>query len=160
LIEAVAHNSTMATVYVAAMNLRGAWAEAPLHARKLNVTSAQSVKSAARRDFSPMTQHTYEGFPCFEAFWQAGKVFAGLDDAESRAKQRQWWQCQTKAKRRYPPAKDRRVLYADFGDGVRYDYLPSRKQVYVPRYAALIAETESLRVWSHTAQRVGEVIFV
>ncbi len=107
-----------------------------------------------------MTQHTYEGFPCFEAFWQAGKVFAGLDDAESRAKQRQWWQCQTKAKRRYPPAKDRRVLYADFGDGVRYDYLPSRKQVYVPRYAALIAETESLRVWSHTAQRVGEVIFV
>jgi hypothetical protein len=69
-------------VFIASMNLRGAWAPAPADTTKVNVTSAQGLANKNRRDFSPMTQIEggYEGFWNFEAFWQSGKVFEGISE--------------------------------------------------------------------------------
>ena len=67
-------------VYIASMNLRGSWAQAPENSVKLNVTSAQGKVNKNRRDFSPMTfvEGGYEGFCNFEAFWQSKKCLKML----------------------------------------------------------------------------------
>lgn len=122
------------------MNMRGKWAERPPNALTVNVTSAQTKTSRFRIDFSPMTLKTYEGFACFENFWQAGKVFEGIPHEQSI----EWWKKQTKGKRRYPKGKGKKVLHADFGYGKQL-YIQARKNTYIPRYNALIENTESLR---------------
>lgn len=126
-------------VYVASMNMRGKWAERPPGVLTVNVTSAQPKTSVFRIDFSPMSLKPYKGFVCFENYWQAGKVFEGIDHVESVA----WWKKQMKGKRRYPRGKGRRVLHADFGGGKSLQYVESRKQVYVPCYDELMRSTPS-----------------
>lgn len=136
-------------VYIASMNLRGAWAPMPSDSIvKLNVTSAQSKSSLARRDFSPMTacEPSYKGYPNFEAFWQSGKVFEGIDPEKVKT----FWRRvdKNKPKRRYPGSRSKRVLYAKFdGDDTSYGYIESRKCVYVPSYYDMMTTTESAIRW-------------
>ena len=128
-------------VYVASMNMRGKWAPLPHeNCQRVNVTSAQSKSSKFRLAFSPMTpiEGGYRGYLCFENYWQAGKRFEGQTEEEVEEMIR-WWKDQDKGRRRYKGSKGRRVSHAEF-DGVAYDYVESRKRVYVPHYAALVKE--------------------
>ena len=52
----------------------------------------------------------YKGYFCFENYWQAGKVFEGVNFEERR----KWWKQQTKGKRRFPNSKGMKPLYAKF----------------------------------------------
>jgi hypothetical protein len=144
------------TVYIASMNCRGTWAQAPASAAKLNVTSAQA-KNMARRDFSPMSpvEGTYKGYWNFESYWQSGKVFEDIPHDTSRT----WWLRNCEAKRRYPGSKDKRVLYAMF-DHINepLDYIESRKQVYVPEYYDLIKDREATQQWQHRVAHGNDVI--
>ena len=138
-------SSKSGDIYVASMILRGKRAELPDHlnnALKVNVTSAQRTLNQHRIDFSPMTgiEGGYKGYFCFENYWQAGKVF---EDVE-RDKQLDWWKKQPKGKRRYPNSKGKRVLHAEF-NGVEYDYVNSRKNIYVPEYYELAKNTKSMK---------------
>jgi hypothetical protein len=134
------------TVFIASKNMRGEWAPKPVGRKcaTLDVTSAQSLSSPARLDFSPMTAFSYKGFYCFENYWQAGKVYAGVD----RAKQLKWWLQEKKPHRRYPGSRGVKVQYAVFaGHGdKRYGYIESRKEVYVPEYYALVKDRNSVAV--------------
>ena len=136
---------TPGKVYVASMIMRGKRAELPKeldNAVKVNVTSAQRTNNPYRVDFSPMTAipGKYKGYHCFENYWQSGKIFQDGD----REKQLQWWKKQEKGKRRYPGSKGNRVLHAVF-NGEEYDYVNSRKYVYVPEYYEVIKNTNSLK---------------
>ena len=55
-----------------------------------------------------------------------------------------WWKAQDKGKRRYPGSKGKKVLHAIF-NGIEYDYVNSRKFVYIPEYYELIKSTQSLK---------------
>jgi hypothetical protein len=141
------------TVYIAAMNLYGARAAPPAGALSLNVTTAQKKDAIERRDFSPMAPRPYKGFACFENYWQAGKVFADVDNERVRA----WWLRETKPHRRCPLTKDKRCLHSAI-DGVVRDYITSRKEVYVPEYRALILGTEALAKWRTIAAAGRDVV--
>lgn len=134
-------------IYIASMNMRGAWAPRPEGTIPLNVTSAQGKASIHRRDFSPMSEipGRYKGFYCFENYWQSGKVFEGMSK-EDITKHQSWWRTLNEGKRKYPKAKCLRVLYSNY-DGVQRDYIQSRKEIYVKEYRALIQNTESLKKW-------------
>jgi len=126
-------------IYVASMNMRGRWAPLP-HSDcvRINVTSSQPRTSKYRLALSPMTplDGGYEGYQCFENFWQSGKRYEGQSE-EDVEKMLSWWKKQEKGKRRYTGGKGMRVTHAEFG-GKPYGYVESRKEVYVPRYAALV----------------------
>lgn len=128
-------------IYIASMNMRGKWAPTP-HADclRVNVTSAQSKESRYRHAFSPMTplESGYKGYACFENYWQAGKRYEGQTD-EDVVKMLMWWKRQDKGRRRYAGGKGKRVTHAEFG-GKNYDYVESRKEIYVPEYAALVKQ--------------------
>jgi hypothetical protein len=143
--EQMNSEKTPGKVYVASMIMRGKRAELPKeldNAVKVNVTSAQRTNNPYRVDFSPMTAipGKYKGYHCFENYWQSGKIFQDGD----REKQLQWWKKQEKGKRRYPGSKGNRVLHAVF-NGEEYDYVNSRKYVYVPEYYEVIKNTNSLK---------------
>ena len=130
-------------VYIASMNMRGKWATPPDGAIKVNVTSAQSKKGKYRLAFSPMTpiEGGYKGYWNFESFWQSGKVFEDVSIEVSK----KWWRELEAAKRRYPKSKGKKVLYAIFdGDENKYNYVESRKKVYVPQYYNLIKDKKTL----------------
>lgn len=140
-------------VYIASMNMRGKWAERPDNVLLLNVTSAQGKDNINRRDFSPMSETYYKDFWCFENYWQSGKVIENVD----REKQLVWWKKQTEGKRRYPGSKDKKVLYSEF-EGIKRDYITSRKEIYVPEYYELINKTESLKKWKEIVQSGKNVV--
>jgi len=144
-------------VYIASMNMRGAWAPRPINSIPLNVTSAQSKTSKERLAFSPMTplEGGYKGYVCFENYWQSGKVYETLD----RAKQLTWWRAQTSGKRRYPGSKGALVLHSDHGDSVMRDYITSRKEVYVPEYNELVKNSEVLGKWRDRAKTETIVVY-
>ena len=145
-------------VYVASMNMRGKWATAP-PSLKLNVTSAQSVTSKNRAAFSPMTEipdgfdptkpmaPREEKYHCFENWWQSLKKIEGVDHVQSN----QWWRKQTAPHRRFPNSKDKRKLYSLY-KGTQYNYVDSRKNIYVPQYHKYIHtrknSLESLKYYS------------
>lgn len=158
------------TVYVASMNMGGEQAPLPLGCRRLNVTSAQAKASLNRRDFSPMTPYPggYRGYWCFENYWQAGKVYEGVD----RDKQLRWMKGQTKPRRRYPGGRGKRVLHAEWDDILehavaepaadeveakqpaadevdpqQFNYVDSRKQVYVPLYYDMVKDRPQVEYW-------------
>jgi len=143
-------------VYVASMNLRGQWAQAPVGAVKVNVTSAQRLDSKNRRDFSPMTHEPYEGFWNFEAFWQSGKVFEGIDEEKVKT----FWHKVSEAKRRYPGSKGKKVLYARFEHAPeeKMDYVTSRKKVYVPRYFELMKNKEMALHWKKQVEEGKDIV--
>lgn len=129
----------MSKVYVATKSRTRAWAEAPTGCHKVDVTSAQREDRLYRRAFSPMhvADGVYEApdghaYACFEHFWQSRKVYEGI----SRDQVVDWWRAQTKAKRRYPPGRTRRVIYAtdDRWPTEKLDYIASRKRIYVIDY--------------------------
>ena len=131
----------MGRVFVASMNMRGAWAPMPHDGcSRVNVTSAQSKTSAYRLAFSPMTAIPggYKGYFCFENYWQSGKRYLGHDEKEI-GKMDVWWRKQEKGKRRYPRGKGLRITHAEF-PGVQGElgYIESRKKVYVPEYYELV----------------------
>ena len=133
------------SVYIASMNLRGIRAaKLDPESLSLNVTSAQRIASPERKDFSPMTEiaRRYKGFWCFENYWQSGKVFDGIPHETSR----KWWLALNQPKRKYPKGKGHQVLHATF-NGHQYDYIESRKSIYVPEYYRLIEHTQSLAKW-------------
>lgn len=140
-------DSSRGKIYLASMNMRGAWAQ-PISSNsiKVNVTSAQGKSSANRRDFSPMTpvDGGYKGFWNFESYWQSGKVFEDVPHDKSL----KWWKSIKEAKRRYPGSKGKKVLYAVF-EGVdgKLDYVESRKKVYVPEYTELIKNRPMVEHW-------------
>ena len=142
-------------VFIASMNMRGKWAERPVDACVLNVTSMQKKDNMERRDFSPMSEvkDGYKGFFCFENYWQSGKVYEGFD----RVKFKKWWMKQTKGKRRYPGSKGKKVLHAEFNEE-ELDYVQSRKKVYVPEYFELMNATESLKKWKNIVEKGKSVV--
>jgi len=131
---------TRGTVYVAAKNFKGVWAKRPEGVKGItvDVTSAQGKAAANRLSFSPMDMstpynHATEGtFPNFEAYWQSLKVVEGVSHSTSKL----WWKGITKAKRRHPKTKGKRVLGARHKSfpGQLLGYVDSRKNVYVPDY--------------------------
>ena len=126
-------------VYIASMNLRGAWAPCPENTTRVNVTSAQRKDHPFRLAFSPMTPivNKYKGFYCFENYWQSGKRYPDIPAKTIT----DWWKKQTKGKRRYPDGKNKKVLYAKFPHiNDNLGYIDSRKQVYVPEYYELIKD--------------------
>lgn len=145
-------------VYIASMNMRGAWAEKPPGATVINVTSAQGRNCANRLAFSPMTPtlggHGYKGFYNFEHYWQQGKVYEDIDHAISI----EWWRQQDTPKRRYPPGRGRRVLHANFGDGIQLDYIQSRKRIYVPEYFNLIKDSVQLQQYRRLVLNDHDVV--
>jgi len=144
-------------VYLASMNLRGEWAPAPAGAIKVNVTSAQGLSSKNRRDFSPMTpiEGGYKGFYNFEAFWQSGKVFEGIEEKDVK----KYWHSIKEAKRRYPNSKDKKVLYAHFEDDPEhYDYVASRKKIYVPLYFDLMKDKEMAQFWKKEVELGKDIV--
>ena len=144
-------------VYLASMNLRGEWAKSPEGATKVNVTSAQGLSSKNRRDFSPMTpvEGGYKGFYNFEAFWQSGKVFEGIKEDDVK----KYWHSIKEAKRRYPNSKDKKVLYAHFeGDPEQYDYVASRKKVYVPLYFDMMKDKEMAQFWKKEVELGKDIV--
>lgn len=137
-------NPQIKDIYIASMNMRGKWAEAPIGCKKINVTSSQAKKSKYRLAFSPMTQIEggYKGFFCFENYWQSGKRYEGITDID---KQLQWWKNQQKGRRRYPAGKNKKVLHAVYpGFKQPLTYIDSRKLVYVPEYYKLIKNNQVL----------------
>ena len=70
---------TEGKIYIASMNMRGAWASIPDEIDddhiKINVTSAQGKSNKNRLAFSPMTEivNGYKGYWNFESYWQAGQ---------------------------------------------------------------------------------------
>jgi len=144
-------------VYLASMNLRGEWAKAPEGATKVNVTSAQGLSSKNRRDFSPMTpvEGGYKGFYNFEAFWQSGKVFEGIDESDVK----KYWHSIKEAKRRYPNSKGKKVLYAHFEhDPAQYDYVTSRKKIYVPLYFDMMKDKEMAQFWKKEVELGKDIV--
>lgn len=130
-------------VYIASMNMRGKWATPPDGAIKVNVTSTHAKTSKYRLAFSPMTpiEGGYKGYWNFESYWQSGKVFEGIPLEKSN----KWWRELKEAKRRYPNSKGKKVLYSIFdGNHEKYDYVESRKKVYVPEYYNLIKDNKVL----------------
>ena len=136
-------------VHVASMNMRGQWAPCPAESTKINVTSAQGLASRNRRDFSPMTAvpGRYEGFHCFENWWQSKKVYEHVPHTITEP----WWLAQQEPHRRYPGSRDQKVLGA-LHNGVLLDYVSSRKMVYVPYYKDLIEGREMLLYWIQQVQ--------
>ena len=130
-------------VYIASMNLRGAWAPCPENTTRVNVTSAQRKDHPFRLAFSPMTPivNKYKGFYCFENYWQSGKRYPDIPAKTIT----DWWKKQTKGKRRFPDGKNKKVLYAKFPHiNDNLGYIDSRKQVYVPEYYELIKDNAVL----------------
>jgi len=142
-------------VYIASMNMRGKWADAPPNTIKVNVTSAQATLNKNRRDFSPMTEivSSYKGFWNFESYWQSGKVYEHIDHQVTL----KWWQNLKEPKRRYPNSKGKRVLYSLF-NGQKLDYISSRKQIYVPEYFQLMKNTEMAQYWKQQVQSGKNIV--
>lgn len=145
-------------VYIASMNLRGEWAVAPTGTTKVNVTSAQAKNNKNRIDFSPMThiEGGYKGFWNFEAFWQSGKVFDGIDEK----KVKNFWKNVKEPKRRYPGSKGKNVLYARFEHNPeeKMDYITSRKKVYVPVYFDLMKNKEMSLFWKKQVENGKDIV--
>lgn len=143
-------------IYIASMNMRGKWGT-PIDpsATKVNVTSAQGKTNKNRRDFSPMTEVEggYKGFWNFESYWQSGKVFEDIPHEKSL----QWWLNVKEAKRRYPNSKGKKVLHAVW-DNKQYDYVSSRKKIYVPEYLDLICNREMLQFWKKKYEEGEDLI--
>lgn len=142
------------TVYVAAKNMRGAWADwkhlpvGPTGAapKLIDVTSAQAVTNDNRVDFSPMHMAGGVGrhvdadegaFGSFEHYWQSLKKIDGLDHVERK----QWWRSLNKPKRRDPKMINKnksrkKVLHAEHKrfPGEQLTYVQSRQKIYVPDY--------------------------
>ena len=129
---------TLGRVFIGSKKMRGPWASRPDGALTVDVTSAQRKDSPYRKDFSPMHLAPYEGFACFENYWQGHKVYEGIAEQQSLA----WWRALVVPKRRYPAGKGKRVLHSNFG-GILRNYLQSRKEIYVPLYHAMMVETPS-----------------
>jgi hypothetical protein len=144
-------------VFIASMNLRGEWSPAPINAIKVNVTSAQR-HTKNRHDFSPMThiEGGYKGFWNFEAFWQSGKVFDGIQEK----KVKDYWHNVKEPKRRYPLSKGRKVLYACFEHmpEEKMDYITSRKKVYVPCYFDLMKNSEMSLYWKKKVEEGNDIV--
>ena len=146
------------TVYIASMNMRGAWATQPNNTLKLNVTSAQSLNSLDRKDFSPMTKINggYKGYWNFETYWQAGKIYSSIP----KVKTKKYWKELKEPKRRYPGSKGMKVLYAEFDDypNEQMDYVTSRKKVYVPEYFNLVKNRERAKHWKKIIENGHDVV--
>ena len=140
-------------VYIASMNMRGKWAEKPENTTIINVTSMQGKDNKNRRDFSPMTEYNYRGFYNFEAFWQSGKVYEGIP-VEKTIK---FWKSIKEPKRRYPGSKGKKVLYAKWDDE-KFNYIESRKKVYIPLYYEMIKDREMTLYWKKKVEEGKDVI--
>ena len=138
--------TTRGRVFVASMNMRGKRAPpGSPSSLKLNVTSAQPHSSPSRAAFSPMTAvpngfnpttdstDSTDKFHCFENWWQSLKVIEGVDKEKSD----EWWKKQTTPHRRFPNSKDKKKLYCLL-NGKQYNYVDSRKHIYVPFYQQYI----------------------
>ena len=137
------------------MNMRGAWAERPDGAMVLNVTSCQKKDNKNRLAFSPMGQKEYRGFYNFEAYWQSGKRYEGVD-AEKVVK---WWKNIKTPKRRFPGKH--KVVCAEW-DGTEYDYVESRKCVYIPCYYNMVKDDEDamemVQYWQEQLENGRDVV--
>lgn len=125
------------------------------------MTTAQRTESEDRKQLSPMNAEPYtdpitgEEHFNFEAWWQSRRKWAGVPLETSR----KWWKNIKKPRRRYEGSKGKKVEYAEFGDGVKLDYIQSRIQQYVPKYHALMVKTERAKHWRERVER-GEGVVV
>ena len=146
-------------VHIGSMILRGPHASIPSGFKRVNVTSAQRKNNPHRLAFSPMTprEKRYKGYWNFEAYWQSGKVYPGID----RIKQLLWWKKvghNGKPKRRYPNSKNKKVEYSQWNGGKKMNYIESRKEVYVPEYYNLIKDEKALESLKNYHKRGGNII--
>jgi hypothetical protein len=95
-----------------------------------------------------MTESNYKGFYNFEAFWQSGKVFEGVSQWKSKA----YWRSLKEPKRRYPGSKGKKVLFAQWDEGI-LDYVASRKKVYVPLYHEQMKDKEMALHWKEEVEK-------
>lgn len=138
--------------------------------KKINVTSAQGIAHPNRIAFSPMTgvPGRYHGFYCFENFWQSGKRFRELNHPDQHVKDAdiKRWKGYDQPKRRHPKAPKGSVpvdaVYPDIFPGESFDYIESRKRVYVPLYHKYITERseskELLAMWKEAVAKGASVI--
>ena len=133
-------------VYICSKVKRGVKGSAPKHAgandttRYVDVTSAQPTTSAYRRAFSPMDMslgvyHAPDGhtYACFENYWQSLKHFPGRPHAADKA----WWRNEQLPHRRLRKVDPTTCLYSSDETrfpGQVFDYVESRKAIYVPDY--------------------------
>ena len=147
------------SVYIASMNMRGAWAPKPAaNLTVINVTSAQGTANKNRRDFSPMTESNYLGtdgvsYYNFEAFWQSGKIYEDIPEAKTKA----YWRAVKEPKRRYPGSKLKKVLHAKW-ENEEMDWVTSRKKVYVPLYHEYMKDKEQALFWKEQVKKGVDVI--
>lgn len=153
-------------IYIASFKLRGEYAECPKNCLKLNVTSCQRKDSEERRDFSPMSRikDGYEGYFSFENYWQGGKVYEGIDYEITNS----YFLNLNESKRRYPSelvkenggGKITHAIYLnEEGNEVKYDYIESRKEIYVPKYFKLVKGSESMNKWKDLAEDHNIVVY-
>ena len=143
-------------VYIASMKRGVEQPKLPPNTIKLNVTSAQLKENLDRKAFSPMTaiEGGYKGFLNFEGYWQSGKVFEGIPEQSVK----KFWREKKDAGRKYPGSTGKRVLYAKFHDiDKKYDYITSRKEVYIPQYYALIQNNERLAYWKQKVEEGNNI---
>lgn len=135
----------MVNIMISSKNMRGEWGKRPPNSFVVDVTSAQGKGSKFRRDFSPMSpvEGGYKGYWCFENYWQGGKIWK-KNGTINQAEIDRWWRQQEKGKRRCPKTKGLEVSHAIY-NGLNYDYIPARKEVYVQEYYNLVKDSESMK---------------
>jgi hypothetical protein len=152
-------------IYIASKNFRGAHAHKPPGAINKDVTSGQSKASTLRRDFSPMTPWNGEFFN-FEAWWQSRKRYkinGKPVSAEKAKKINDWWLKQTTPKRRCTiahPKNGYTVSHAEDENGKEYNYVESRKKMYVPRYLEMVNGRGALIECKKEASEGKDLVFV
>lgn len=140
---------------------------------KLDVTSGQLKDHPDRLAFSPMTKFNrpggYQGFHCFENFWQSGKRYKELSHLvrEKKLADIERWKSYDKPYRRHPNLKGKGwkpvdAIYPDIGINEGLKYIESRKLVYVPYYHDDILmdwAKDRLDYWKEKVQ-IGKTILV
>jgi hypothetical protein len=101
-----------------------------------------------------MSIKSYKGYCCFENYWQSGKRYDGIDENKCN----EWWLNQKSGKRRYPNSKNKKVLYCIFEDGIKRDYINSRKNIYVPFYHELVKDTQSIHMCKNLLMSGNDIV--
>lgn len=146
------------TIYIGCMNMRGIRSYKPDNCVILNVTSMQRKNSIARRDLSPMTpiKGAYKGFWNFEHYWQSGKIFEKMSKTDI-IEHINWWKKLEKPKRKCPKFKNKKVIYSNF-NGIKRNYLQSRKEIYLPEYFELVKNSETIKTYKKLYEKGSDII--
>lgn len=125
-------------VYCASMDLRGASCPVPRGAVRINLSTAQQKTSPPRVAFSPMHARRYNGFACFHNWQQSFLRYEGFEKPHQRERLRKWWLGQPQPRAACPFTLHRTLKGAWSTDGQPIDLPTARKELFIPRYIALV----------------------